>query len=74
MKLYYVVYEQTITLVGVFDTLFECFNWKPDVPLQAPVLIKEVKRYDDGTFQIHTIHTSELHWSLADEKLKLNPS
>lgn len=75
MKIYYLVYHQYTKIVGVFDTLIECFDWKPEVPLEKPVLIKEVKRFDNGHFQIHTIQTSEHHWpSVADEKLKRNPT
>jgi hypothetical protein len=33
------------------------------MPLEKPVVIKEVKRFADGRFEIHDIQTSEHHWS-----------
>jgi hypothetical protein len=68
MKLYYLVYHQYTKIVGVFDTLAECFSWKPQIQLEKPVLIREVRRFEDGHFEIHDIQTSEHHWH--SEKLK----
>jgi hypothetical protein len=66
MKIYYLVYEQYNKIVAVFGTLHECFDWKPEKPLVPPILIKEVKHYDDGRFQFHDIQTSEANWSLKN--------
>jgi len=68
MKLYYLVYHQYTKIVGVFDTLTECFSWKPQIQLEKPVFIREVRRFEDGRFEIHDIQTSEHHWH--NEKLK----
>ncbi len=69
MKIYYLVYHQYTKIVGVFDTLYDCFAWKPPMPLEKPVVIKEVKRFADGRFEIHDIQTSEHHWC-SDEKIE----
>ena len=77
MKIYYLVYEQYTTIVAIFGSLIECFDWKPNVPLKPPVIIKEVKHLDSGEFQMHTIQTSEAHWykpAFPMEKLKSDTS
>ncbi len=64
MKIYYLLYQHYTQIVGVFGSLSECFNWKPETPPKPPMIIKEVKEFDDGRREVNTITTSEHHWTM----------